>query len=290
MLIPFRRGRNIERRQLLTPPHDVNNETPCGNFPVMNRVFIFGVAASLLLGCGAHLPVRPALSVPAPQRLDATMPESAEVRAVVERYKAQLGERLSARLAVAAGDFSTEGGPSNALGVLVADETLAWFVTNTGPESPAVQCFVTNNGGLRAPLYAGEVKLSHVYEVMPFDNELVVLTLSGAQLLRVAVEIARKGGEPVAGVRFEIHGSGDTAEAKNVFVASQPLDPAATYQVGTTDYLAESGWLSGLVKGAPMRRTGALMRDVIAERLKAVDAQGVQLQPKVDDRIQKVQP
>jgi hypothetical protein len=39
-----------------------------------------------------------------------------------------------------------------------------------------------------------------------------------------------------------------------------------------------------------MRRTGALMRDVIAERLKALDAQGMQLQPKVDDRIQRKQP
>lgn len=256
----------------------------------MNRALIFAISASLLLGCGARPTVQPAVSVPAPQRLDGTVPESAEVRAVVDRYKAQLGERLSVRLAVAAGEFSTEGGPSNTLGVLVADETLAWFAGNTGPEQPAVQCFVTNNGGLRAPLYAGEVRLSHVYEVMPFDNELVVLTLSGAQLQRVALEIARKGGEPVSGLHFELRGSGDAAEASNVFVAGQPLDATATYQVGTTDYLAESGWLSGLVKGAPMRRTGALMRDVIAERLKALDAQGMQLQPKVDDRIQRKQP
>lgn len=256
----------------------------------MNRVLIFGIAASLLLGCGAAPPVRPVVIVPAPQRLDDALRESPEVRAVVERYKAQLGERLSVRLAVAAGDFSTEGGPSNTLGVLIADETLAWFAANSGTEAPPVQCFITNNGGLRAPLYAGEVKLSHVYEVMPFDNELVVLSLSGAQLLRVAAEIARKGGEPVAGLRFLIDGSGDTAEAKNLHVAGQALDLAATYQVGTTDYLAESGWLSGLVQGAPMRRTGALMRDVIAERLKLVDAQGAQLQPKVDDRIQRGQP
>jgi len=256
----------------------------------MKRALIFAITASLLAGCGARPLVRPTVTVPAPQRLDDAVAESPEVRAVVERYKAQLGERLSARLATAAGDFSTEGGPNNTLGILVADETLAWFATNTGGESPAVQCFVTNNGGLRAPLYAGEVRLSHVYEVMPFDNELVVLTLSGAQLQRIAVEIARKGGEPVAGLRFELVGAGDAAEAKGVSVAGQALDPDTTYQVGTTDYLAESGWLSGLVKGAPMRRTGALMRDVIADRLRAIDARGAQLEPKMDDRIRRGHP
>ena len=256
----------------------------------MKPTLIFAFAGALVLGCGARPAAPPTVEARPPTRVDDASPEAVEVQAVVARYKAQLGERLSVRLATAAGDFSTEGGPSNTLGVLVADQTMAWFAANVSTDAPPVQCFITNNGGLRAPLYAGEVKLSHVYEVMPFDNELVVLTLSGEQLARVSTEIARKGGEPVSGLRFVILGTGDAAQATQTTVSGAPLDPAGTYQVGTTDYLAESGWLSGLVKGAPIRRTGALMRDVIADRLKALDTQGRPLQPSTDDRIQRGQP
>jgi hypothetical protein len=136
-----------------------------------------------------------------PRALGADAPEAADVSAIVGRYRDELGAKLSVPVGRAEADITPTGEPSNALGQLVADEMLAHL--RSMPEH-TVDLFVTNDGGLRTPLYGGQILLRHVYEVMPFDNELVVLELDGATVQRILDLVARKGGEPLAGARLVI--------------------------------------------------------------------------------------
>jgi 2',3'-cyclic-nucleotide 2'-phosphodiesterase (5'-nucleotidase family) len=242
---------------------------------------------AMLAGCGAQAPLAPrapappsAIAVASPEAVGKGVADDPEVATVVARYRATLGERLSETVATASAEISPSGEPSNALGVLVADEMFAHLASVPGV---SVDCFITNDGGLRAPLYPGPVQLKHVFEVMPFDNELVVLEIDGQGLQKIADTIAKKNGEPVAGLRMVIDPA--VPVATEVTIGGRPLEPARTYHVGTTDYLAESGWLSDVAKGHPLSRTGILMRDAIIARFRVRSAGGAPLAPGVDDRI-----
>jgi hypothetical protein len=224
--------------------------------------------------------IAPSIAGSRPRALDAQSPEATDVGAIVSRYRDALGVQLSVPVARAEADISPSGEPSNALGQLVADEMLAHL--RAGPDTP-VDLFVTNDGGLRTPLFGGQILLRHVFEVMPFDNELVIVEVDGATLQRVFDLIAQKGGEPLAGARVEI--DPQSGRATNVEVGGRPVDPRGRYRLGTTDYLAESGWLHAAVDGRPLSRTGILMRDAIVTRLRARDARGEILRPAIDDRI-----
>jgi 2',3'-cyclic-nucleotide 2'-phosphodiesterase (5'-nucleotidase family) len=245
---------------------------------------------AMLAGCGAQPPAAPyapappsSIAVASPEAVGREVADDPEVAALVARYRGTLGERLSETVATASAEITPSGEPSNALGVLVADEMLAHLAATPGL---SVDCFVTNDGGLRAPLYPGPVQLKHVFEVMPFDNELVVLEIDGAGLQRIADAIAKKNGEPVAGLRMLIDPA--VPVATEVTVGGRPLEPTRTYHVGTTDYLAESGWLSDLAKGHPLAHTGILMRDAIIARFRLRGPAGAPLAPAVDDRIRLV--
>jgi 2',3'-cyclic-nucleotide 2'-phosphodiesterase (5'-nucleotidase family) len=100
-----------------------------------------------------------------------------------------------------------------------------------------VDAAILNNGGLRVPLNQGPVTVGRVYELMPFDNALVILELSGTQLMRLADELAAFGGEPVSGIRFRI----EDGKAADLLVGVDAVDPERVYRVATHTFLADGG-------------------------------------------------
>jgi 2',3'-cyclic-nucleotide 2'-phosphodiesterase (5'-nucleotidase family) len=124
--------------------------------------------------------------------------------------------------------------PEGALGNLTADMVRNAMVSLRGH---VVHMAVINNGGLRVPLYKGPITVGRVYELMPFDNTLVLLKLSGAQVLSLADELAKFGGEPVSGIRFRI----EDGKAADVLLGVNSVDPEAEYWVATHNYLADGG-------------------------------------------------
>lgn len=96
---------------------------------------------------------------------------------------------------------------------------------------------ILNNGGLRTSLPKGAITLGKIYELMPFDNNLVVITLTGENILQMFNFIAKAGGEPVSGFSMGIK---DTA-AVNISLNGKEFDETKNYKVVTSDYLANGG-------------------------------------------------
>ena len=73
-----------------------------------------------------------------------------------------------------------------------------------------------------------------VFELMPFDNMLVILTLKGSDIIALCESFARYGGQGVAGMRVK------TVDGKlaDVQIAGKPVNPLADYTVATSDYLS----------------------------------------------------
>lgn len=97
-----------------------------------------------------------------------------------------------------------------------------------------VDIAIVNMGGMRCEWPAGPVTRGSVFELMPFDNRLVVLTLKGSDVLALCESFARYGGQGVAGMRVTIV-DGRVAEVK---IGGKALNTKASYTVATSDYLS----------------------------------------------------
>jgi 2',3'-cyclic-nucleotide 2'-phosphodiesterase (5'-nucleotidase family) len=128
--------------------------------------------------------------------------------------------------------------PEGTLGNFATDAML-WAARRAfdGP----VDMAMTNNGGLRIPIPPGPITVGQMFELMPFENMLSVLTLSGGQVQELADQLAASRGEPIAGFSFRIEAAGDTRAARDILVGGVPLDPAKEYRLVTNDYLASGG-------------------------------------------------
>ncbi|MBD3235248.1 MAG: hypothetical protein GF330_00905 [Candidatus Eisenbacteria bacterium] len=231
---------------------------------------LIGVAAGPQFGCASHPEAgdRP-LALPAKARasqtrIDASLSSDPDVEALIAPYRSEFATRMSEVLASSPRPMRTDR-PEGVLGALVADIMLERARREA---DVTVHAAVTNNGGLRTSWEAGPITLGLVYELMPFDNEIVLLRFTGRQILGLAGDLAAAGGEPVSGITFGLF----DGVAREVEIAGAAPDPAADYWVATNDYLAGGGGhLEMLWAPQELRRTGVLLRDAIADALRARD-------------------
>lgn len=172
--------------------------------------------------------------------------------------------------------------PDGALGNFLADSYLAMARRKF---DPSVQMAFLNNGGIRInQIPAGPVMRGTIYEVMPFDNEMVILSVSGAQLQAYLDFVAAEGGGGVAGLTMTISGK----KATGVRVGGTPLDPNGTYVMANSDYTVFSGGFVGL-KTLPVRRTGYLLRDATIDYCLDFRQRGIPVAVDTEKRIRNVQ-
>jgi 2',3'-cyclic-nucleotide 2'-phosphodiesterase (5'-nucleotidase family) len=220
----------------------------------------------VLPGCGGrHAALTPARVDGAYTRIDDGLAGAPDVEALVAPYRTVIDRKMGEPLAVCPRPLD-RGQPEGELGALVADMVLARARRDVGP---TVDACVLNDGGLRIPWPAGTITLGLVYELMPFDNEVVVVRLAADQMRTLADEIAARRGEPVAGMSFRIAGK-RAADLRVGGAEPAPRD----YWVATNSYLADGGGgMPTLWAAQEVRRTGVLVRDAIADALRGITAE-----------------
>jgi len=97
-----------------------------------------------------------------------------------------------------------------------------------------VDIAIVNMGGMRCSWAKGPITRGSVFELMPFDNKLVVLTLKGSDIIALCESFARYGGQGVAGMRVKTV----DGQLADVQIAGKPVKPSALYTVATSDYLS----------------------------------------------------
>jgi 2',3'-cyclic-nucleotide 2'-phosphodiesterase (5'-nucleotidase family) len=141
---------------------------------------------------------------------------------------------------------------------------------------------IMNLGGLRTQIPQGDVTVRNMYELMPFENELVVIWLRGDTLQKVINEIAAKNGEGVSGIKMTINNK----NAENVTVGGKIIDNNKLYTIATNDFMAggndELYHLRNYVK---IENTGLLVRDIFIETFKNAAKQGKIIDAHLDGRI-----
>ena len=214
-------------------------------------------------------------------KIDESYTASADpaISAFIEPYKEELNRELNKTIAVSSMAMD-KNQPEGLLGNFVAD--LALYITNNNTNNIKADFCLLNNGGLRTTLPKGDITLKRVYELMPFENELVILTLDGPTTNLLIEFIAKKGGMPVSGIKMGIN---DLKPVK-VLINDLPFDVAKDYNVVTSDYLANGGDnLSFLVSAKEKHYIGIKVRDAIIKYMEEQSRNGKELTARLDNRI-----
>ena len=128
--------------------------------------------------------------------------------------------------------------------------------------------------------------MEQLVELMPFENELVVMKINGALVNKIFNFIASKDGAPVSGTHFSIKGK----EAVNVQINNQEIDTTKMYKAATSDYLANGGdQLFFLAEVKDKESINLKVRDAIIQYLKQKSVAQEHIVVKQDQRINHVQ-
>ena len=139
-----------------------------------------------------------------------------------------------------------------------------------------------NRGGLRVPIPIGEVKVQDIFELMPFENKVVFLKMSGADLRRFIDHMASRGGEGVSGMKFGISEN----KGINPEINGKSLDDSKIYWLATIDYLANGGDGNLILKGIQERVSSDVkLRNMFINHLRNFGRQNVEIEANNDGRI-----
>lgn len=203
---------------------------------------------------------------------------SQRVAAYVKPYHDSLDAGMNTVLIKSARRL-VKGQPESGMGNLLCDLFREMGSTKYGKP---IDVALTNSGGIRTEWQAGNITTGNVYEVMPFDNALVVLTLSGAQMKAFVEEFAKRK-DPQAGMKVVIENT--TNQVLELSIGEQPLDPQKTYTLITSDYVATSSDYAPIFKNPVSYQVlNYLMRDAILDYLRLKGEQKMVLDPQKDGR------
>jgi 2',3'-cyclic-nucleotide 2'-phosphodiesterase (5'-nucleotidase family) len=268
------------------------------------RVLALMVFVVPVFGQGAA--IEPCQATPAPAKsgpqkvseqasllpVDDSVPADKDVEKMLAPYSEKVRE-LSKVIGRLEGNLSKTGVGGGSLGYFVTNGIRAQAEAKLGKP---VTLAVMNVGGLRKnEISAGELKASDIFELLPFENALVALELTGTQLAQLLQVVPR---DAQAGARIEFKWndrnraefiSGKLVDASG---KEQDVDPQKIYTVVTIDYLLQVGGgpyaiLKEAKSTTPLNIT---LRDAILNYVKSETAAGRPIRSVVDNRFVQIGP
>ena len=204
----------------------------------------------------------------------------AEMTALIVPYKTRLDEKMGRVIGRCAEDMEVAQ-PESLLGNLIAK----MLYEEAAGRTEGVDMAITNVGGIRRTLYAGDITVGDIFEILPFDNALVVLDYKGSDILALADAIAAKGGEATYGISFGMR----DGRAVDVRVGGTAVDTARTYRVVTNDYLSfGNDYLEPLARYTASEPLGLFLRDVAIEYVCRRTAEGKSVESELTHDVYEV--
>lgn len=188
----------------------------------------------------------------------------AAVQKIADEALAKAGERRKEKLGVTlAAPVLRSYDHESAEGNLFCDLMLA--------ATPSAQVALTNGGGLRADLPAGELTYGQLFEAMPFDNRFALVDVQGKHIRKLVSANLQKGGAIMSwgGLTAVARCDAGKLDVK-ITVGGKPLDDAKPYKLVTSDFLASGGdGVIGRLKlpDGAIAITDLIIRDAMADVL-----------------------
>ncbi|AZQ45197.1 hypothetical protein EJ995_07125 [Nonlabens ponticola] len=215
------------------------------------------------------------------EQIDSTEATVSTFERFIAPYKERLDQEMNDPLsfnpaAMYKNDTPLNTRLGNLMAGIVREQATAVVKSRTGND---IDMVLLNHGGIRAGIDAGYVTTRTAYEVMPFDNEIVVAQLQPQQMRElVAYLVERKKAHPIDGLKITM--DGDTAI--EILLDGKPIAYDRDYYVATSDYLLTGGDnMEFFTKAVASYKTDYKIRNAMIDYFKMTDTLGY----KADDRF-----
>ncbi len=180
--------------------------------------------------------------------------------------------------------------------VRTKETNLGNLITDAMLDESGADVVLTNGGGIRASIAAGEITKGDVLQVLPFGNQMTVIEVTGQDILdAVTFGVAdypnQAGKFPhVAGMSYTImtavnrEGKTVVTGVKDFLVGGEPLDLAKTYTLATNDFMAVGGDGYNMFGGKTQVSLHGMLADITAAYITKLSQTGLFVY-ETDDRV-----
>jgi 2',3'-cyclic-nucleotide 2'-phosphodiesterase (5'-nucleotidase family) len=197
-----------------------------------------------------------------------------KVAQIVDKYNSQLKEEFAKVVGETLVDLVRNYNEESNVGNVICDAMR---------EAVSADIAFQNSGGIRTDIQKGLITMELVYTLLPFDNVLVTMDLTGKQILQLLEQSAtlQKGILQQSGLKVKYDMTKPVGQrVVEVFVGDKPLELDKVYKVVTNDFLAAGGDNFVTFKEGKNLVYGDMLRDVFIEYLKKHSP----ISPKVEGR------
>jgi 2',3'-cyclic-nucleotide 2'-phosphodiesterase (5'-nucleotidase family) len=197
-----------------------------------------------------------------------------EIDNFVKPYREHIDQDLDSVLAYCPETLDKSksiGGWQTTIGNLMADVTFAKadkvFMAR---EQRHINVCLLNHGGIRSIIAKGNVTARTAFEIMPFENAVIVIALKGEQLVEIANYLAKeKKPHPLTGLEVTLSKEGVVT---GLTVQGKPVEAGKIYNVATSDYLANGGdSMDFFKKGVKTYDLDYKLRNLFIDYFKEID-------------------
>ena len=164
-----------------------------------------------------------------------------DIEEYIKPYRAHVNAELDSVLAYSNDTYSKKDGELNtAIGNLFADvifeQANPVFETRTGN---SIDIVLVNHGGIRSIISKGDITIRTAYELMPFENSIVVVALKGSSIQKLISYLTlAKRAHPISGLTLTVDSN---FKVKEALINGKEIENNKTYYVATNDYLYNGG-------------------------------------------------
>jgi 2',3'-cyclic-nucleotide 2'-phosphodiesterase (5'-nucleotidase family) len=166
------------------------------------------------------------------------------------------------------------------------ETTLGNLVSDIMRKYTGADVALLNSGSLRASIDAGPVTREEVFKAMPYANEIILLDLTGRELIQALTRSVRATREDedggflqVSGIRFNVRRH--AVERIQLMSNHMPVDPEKIYRVAVTDFLASGGDGYKLFVGKPLEHTRSPLRELIMDTIRTRGTVNAEVQGRI---------
>jgi 2',3'-cyclic-nucleotide 2'-phosphodiesterase (5'-nucleotidase family) len=210
---------------------------------------------------------------------DAQAEDTSMVR-MIKPYKEQIEQRMSKVIGVAKKELKAERNDiESTLGNFVAD--LIQQQAQKIAQQP-IDFAIVNNGSLRVPISAGNITLGNIYELMPFENELVLIQLKGKDVFELLAYEGQFRKTSFSNMQLRYTPEGQLVEA---LLGGKKIEPEQTYCLATYDYLGNGGDGMNCLRPFNKEVIGVTLRSAIIQQIEELHAAGKEIDAAIERRV-----
>ena len=183
--------------------------------------------------------------------------ENADVNSIMDQYAPEINKIKNIKLGTANAELKIDGALINICTETIFNVALESLKANnpTIDTNKVVASFHNAGGGIRDNIAAGEITYGNVYKSFPFDNEIVLFSMTGSEA-KTKLRLLKDLG------------------CYRLFENASYFDANERYYFVTTDYLAFSEKAMGKIReltDEDLIRTGKVVRDEVANSIYQLD-------------------